>query len=207
MPDIDVPELPFPLAASADGIWSLTSDGVTGTAPARTDIFIDPGADRTADPNAGVTLNAPTLLGTPAGDEWQLSAQVSVQFASTFDAGVLLLWADASHWAKLCFEYAPDGEPMIVSVVCDGAADDANAFVLDTAETWLRISRTGRAVAFHASDDGSHWKLIRHFALPLTDMPYKVGFEVQSPTGDGCAVRFRSIRFSATRLADLRDGS
>jgi hypothetical protein len=35
----------------------------------------------------------------------------------------------------------------------------------------------------------------------------KIGFEGQSPTGDGCAVTFDEIRFRPERLADLRDGS
>jgi hypothetical protein len=43
--------------------------------------------------------------------------------ASTFDAGVLLLWVDERHWGKLCFEFSPAGDPMIVSVVCRGVAD------------------------------------------------------------------------------------
>ena len=34
-----------------------------------------------------------------------------------------------------------------------------------------------------------------------------VGFEVQSPTGGGCEVRFEEIRFEVGRLRDLRDGS
>ena len=34
-----------------------------------------------------------------------------------------------------------------------------------------------------------------------------IGFEAQSPTGDGCVVTFDRIRFSSKRLGDLRDGS
>ncbi|MFL5908965.1 MAG: DUF1349 domain-containing protein, partial [Gaiellaceae bacterium] len=34
-----------------------------------------------------------------------------------------------------------------------------------------------------------------------------VGLEAQSPTGDGCEVRFDEIRFEPRRLSDLRDGS
>ena len=35
----------------------------------------------------------------------------------------------------------------------------------------------------------------------------KIGFEGQSPTGEGCSVTFDEIRFLPERLADLRDGS
>jgi regulation of enolase protein 1 (concanavalin A-like superfamily) len=151
-------------------------------------------------------LNAATLLGVPPAGDFQLSARVSVDFASTFDAGVLLLWIDERHWAKLCFEYSPAGEPMVVSVVNRGVADDANAFVVDGRLVWLRVSRIDHAFAYHASFDGTTWRMIRFFTI---DDPsaVSIGFEAQSPTGDGCAVTFDDIRFTRERLGDLRDGS
>jgi regulation of enolase protein 1 (concanavalin A-like superfamily) len=174
-------------------------DTVAASAGARTDIFIDPG-DGTR------TLNAATLLGPPPTGDFQLSARVNVDFAATYDAGVLLLWVDERHWAKLCFEFSPAGEAMIVSVVCRDVADDANAFVLTGASAWLRVSRIGRAYAYHASVDGQTWQMIRHFALDGGG-EVQIGFEAQSPIGDGCAVMFDSIRYVTSRLADLRDGS
>jgi len=48
--------------------------------------------------------------------------------------------------------------------------------------------------------------MIRFFTI---DDPsaISIGFEAQSPTGDGCAVTFDDIRFTRERLGDLRDGS
>ena len=60
-----------------------------------------------------------------------------------------------SSWAKLCFEYSPQREPMVVSVVTRGLSDDCNSFVVDGATVWLRIARVGSAFAFHASTDGA----------------------------------------------------
>ena len=75
-----------------------------------------------------VLHNAATLLtDAPAGD-FQLSARVRVRFAGTFDAGVLFLRHDRETWAKLCFEFSPRGQGMIVSVVNNRVSDDANAF-------------------------------------------------------------------------------
>ncbi|RKN37821.1 DUF1349 domain-containing protein [Micromonospora endolithica] len=202
-----VPGLPFPLTPSAEQAWtvSATSPTVTAVAAPRSDIFIDPGADDQHD--AGSTLNAPTLLGVPPTGDFQFSARVTVEFAASFDAGVLLLWFDERHWGKLCFELSPDGEPMIVSVIARGVADDANAFVVDGRTVWLRVSRIGRAFAYHASVDGTTWRMIRFFALDGGGAPCSVGFEAQSPTGDGCAVTFDDIHFAGERLGDLRDGS
>ncbi len=168
------------------------------TAGARTDLFVDPGGD-------GTVLNAPRLTGLPPEGDFQFSAKVSVDFAGVYDAGVLLLWADDTRWAKLCFEHSPDGENMAVSVVNRRCSDDANGFVVDSATIWLRIARLGRATAFHASADGQRWKFVRHFDLGTESV--QVGFAAQAPLGDGCAATFEEISFTSTRLADLRDGS
>jgi regulation of enolase protein 1 (concanavalin A-like superfamily) len=134
-------------------------------------------------------------------------ARVTVDFASTFDAGVLLLWLDERRWSKLCFEFSPAGEPMVVSVVCRGVSDDANAFAVRGRSVWLRVSRVDRVYAYHASLDGTAWQMIRVFVLDDETSRDKIGFEGQSPTGDGCSVTFDEIRFLSKRLADFRDGS
>jgi regulation of enolase protein 1 (concanavalin A-like superfamily) len=175
----------------------LDASGLTIAAGAKTDWFVDPAGDRPS------LATGPVLLGSVDGD-YQLRARVTVAFASAFDAGVLMLHVDDRTWAKLCFEWSPDGDPMVVSVVTDGVSDDANAFVVDGDDVWLRVSRLGRAIAFHASRDGAKWTLIRHFALRGEP---RLGFEAQSPTGGGCTARFEQIQLSPTRLADLRDGS
>ncbi len=208
--------MPFPLAPSAGGLWRVdeAAGAVTVQAQPRTDIFIDPvggsagtGAGAGAALNAESTLNAVTLLGDVPEGDFQLSARVTVDFASAFDAGVLLIWLDDGHWGKLCFEFSPAGEPMIVSVVCRGVCDDANAFTVPARSAWLRVSRIGRAYAYHASPDGETWQMIRVFALDDQTSHDRIGFEGQSPTGDGCSVTFDEIRFLPERLADLRDGS
>ena len=134
-----------------------------------------------------------------------MSARVSVDFAAAFDAGVLVLYSDERAWAKLCFEYSPQHEPMVVSVVTRGLSDDCNSFVIEDSSVWLRVARIGPAFAFHASTDGSDWRFVRHFALD-SDAEPSVGFAAQSPTGDGCAVRFEQIVYEARRLEDLRSG-
>ena len=107
---------------------------------------------------------------------------------------------------SFCFEYSPDGEPMVVSVVTRGVSDDCNSTVVDGRAVWLRIARRGHAVAFHASLDGRRWSFVRYFALEATD-DLSVGFLAQSPTGKGCSVSFTEIAYEATRLVDLRSGA
>ncbi|WP_066584632.1 DUF1349 domain-containing protein [Cellulomonas timonensis] len=202
-----VPGLPFPLTPSAGSSWAVDNAAgtVRVTALPHSDIFVDPGSGSAL--NAESMLNAVTLLGAPPAGDFQLSARVSVDFAATFDAGVLLLWVDERHWAKFCFEYSPDAEPMVVSVVCRDVADDANGFVVDGRSVWLRVSRIDQAFAYHASLDGEVWRLIRFFALDDPAGALQLGFEAQSPTGDGCAIAFDQVAFTQARLGDLRDGS
>jgi uncharacterized protein len=199
-PPISLSALPMPLrwdVAPAD----CDTDGAAHLrveAGRLTDLFVDPGGE-------GVTLNAPRLIGTPPEGDFQFSARVGVAFAASYDAGVLLVWADETRWAKLCFERSPGRAPMIVSVVTRRASDDANGFIVTGRTAWLRISRLGRAYAFHASTDGLSWSFVRYFDLGAEST--QIGFESQSPTGGGCAATFDDIRFVRERLADLRNGS
>jgi regulation of enolase protein 1 (concanavalin A-like superfamily) len=214
-----VPGIPFALDADIDAdididididitdAWVLGHDPDTLSVVAlpHSDIFLDPGEGSQV--NAESLMNARTLLGAALEGDFQLRARVRVDFTATFDAGVLLLWFDRQHWAKLCFELAPDRQPMVVSVVTRGAADDANAFDVDGGQVWLRISRISNVFAFHASTDGNRWRMVRVFPLDPPGAALRVGFEAQSPTGEGCAVHFDAIEFSPTSLNDLRDGS
>ena len=98
------------------------------------------------DPASGdATLNAPALLGSLPGD-FLLAARLKVSFASTFDAGALVLWQDERTFAKLAFEFSPQRQPLVVSVVTRGESDDCNSVAIDAGAVWLRVARLGRAV-------------------------------------------------------------
>jgi len=174
-------------------------DRLSITAGKETDWFFHPaGKSR--------KMNAPAALFPPQDEEFTLSAKVSVEFASNFDAGVLFIYDDLDYWAKLCFEYAPNKKPMIVSVVTREQSDDSNAVHLESNTVYLRIYREGDTFAFHFSDDGKYWHLVRHFTLRKL-LSLQVGFSVQSPTGAGCRAHFEEIRYRRGQITDLRNGS
>lgn len=199
-----VPGIPFPLLPSDDPRWRVSGDGLTVTAEAHSDLFADPSGDgQTA---AESQLNASTLLGAAPPGDFTFSARVRVGFEATFDAGVLLVWADEDNWAKLCFERSPDRAPMVVSVVTRGVSDDANAFVVTGEDVRLRVSRVGKVLSFHASTDDTPWVFVRAFTFPGAQSA-RIGFEAQSPMGDGCEVEFTEVEFARRTLADLRDGT
>lgn len=166
-----------------------------------------PGVDWSNDPLGGNPQHRASALGFTAPESFTLSAKVTVDSSrTTFDAAVLSLWADSDHWAKLCFEYSPQGEAMVVSVVTNGHSDDCNASVETDQFTFLRVSRVGPAWVFHASRDGRTWSFVRLFRLN-TEKTVHVGFLSQAPMGETCVARFENIEFSDNPPTDLRDGS
>jgi regulation of enolase protein 1 (concanavalin A-like superfamily) len=199
---VGVPELPFPLRAHGpDGDWSYADGVLTGRAGPRQDRFVPPTGEA-----LDTATDAPRLLGAPDGD-FQLVARVTVGFTGAFDAGVLYVHVGERAWAKLCLEYSPD-VPTVCTVVTRGHSDDANAFVVDGDSVWLRVRRTGRAFAFHASPDGERWTFVRLFTLgdEKETGAALVGFMVQAPMGEGCTVTYDHLEFRPTCPADLRDG-
>lgn len=168
-----------------------------------TDLFVDPAGGDGTPPDAGRLEGAP-----PAGD-FTLSARVRPRFASVYDAGALLLLAADRRWAKLAFELSPQRKPTAVTVVTRGTSDDANGFEPSVEALWLRVTRKGPAWAFHASEDGGWWRLLRYFSLGEHEagQSVRVGFLAQSPTGPGCTAVFDDVVFSTGTPGDLRDGS
>jgi uncharacterized protein len=198
------PGLPFALTpeGAPPCAAGFGDNSVVLTSGPKSDLFLDPAGDGTG-PDAGRFVGEP-----PAGD-FTLRARVNVRFRSTFDAAVLLVHASPSVWAKLCFEFSPQRRPTVVTVVTRGTSDDSNSFEVNAASIWLRVTRSGRAWAFHASPSGTHWRLVRYFALGELGpgQTARVGFLAQSPQGQGCHAVFDRIAFSPGAPADLRDGS
>ncbi len=177
---------------------TLPDDGsLQMTASPRTDLFVDP--------RGAVDMTNSTRLLFQPDEVFLLSAHARGDLVATYDAAVLMLYVDDRHWAKLCLELSPQGQPMIVSVVTNGVSDDCNSVVLDSAAAYLRVAGLGTAFALHYSLDGATWHFVRYFALQHS-AGLRAGFSVQSPTGDGCTVTFSEIRYTTALLGDLRSG-
>ena len=193
-----IPTLPAPLRWRGNPEdWSLDGGVLTIRSGQKSDWFLNPSAETQA-------MSAPALL-MPADQPGMLSAKVTVDAVSTFDAGVLCVYQAEDVWAKLCFEFSPQRQLMIVSVVTRGRSDDANSVPISGNSVYLRLSKLERAYAFHYSEDGRYWNLVRHFTLG-GQREAEVGFLSQSPTGEGCTVRFSEIAYQPTLLGDLRSG-
>jgi regulation of enolase protein 1 (concanavalin A-like superfamily) len=172
--------------------WKVEKgESLSITAGKATDWFISP-------LDGGKTENSPKLLFQPSGD-FVLSAKVTVNFRSQWDAGVLVLYANDAVWAKLCFEMSMDKQPTIVSVVTRTLSDDNNSIPIQGNSVYLKIAKIGQAVFFYASSDGKKWAIIRAFSL-LPAQQLRAGFSSQSPQGDQCETVFSEIKYRAKRV-------
>ena len=169
------------------------------TAPDHTDLFISP--------DGRYEINkSPRLLFKPDSD-FIFTSKIKLEFKSKWDAGVLLIYNDTKHFAKFCFESDFRGQARVVSVVCNETADDCNSMIVDKNEIFYRIigSTIGKTFGFYYSTDGKSWFPIRSFKLGKADN-IKIGFSVQSPTGDKCTAEFSRIDLQQ-RKADFWEGN
>jgi regulation of enolase protein 1 (concanavalin A-like superfamily) len=188
---------------NAPAKWEpLPGGGIRVFAPAETDYFQNPNGE------AG-TGSAP-LLWTPVEGDFVAQAHVRPTFASTYDAGALMVRHDETHWAKLCFEGTDLGTHAAVSVVTNGRSDDANGVDLEAEDIWLQIVRQGDLFGMHYSLAGESgqpgaWRMVRYFALPLPSQ-IKVGLVAQSPIGPGTSVDFYRFTLEPRRVENVRAG-
>jgi len=156
------------------------------------------------DPFDGTLHNtAPMLLFTPAAD-YVFSAKVKVGFNTKWDAGALMVWADDHNWAKLSFELSPAKQPTMVTVVTRGLSDDCNSIPISGNTVYIQIAKSGPSYVFYSSNDGKNWQVLRVFNLG-SDSKARVGFESQSPAGDGTEVVFSEIHYSTKKITDIYD--
>jgi regulation of enolase protein 1 (concanavalin A-like superfamily) len=196
---VTIEPLPSPLRwLASPRAWSVGERSLELSSGPASDLFIDPAGDVRV-------LNGAALIAEVAEGDFLFSARVRPELVSTFDAGVLLVYRDETSWAKLCLERSPQGEPTVVSVVTRGVSDDCNSFSVESGEVRLRIARLGDCFAFHASREDGFWRLVRYFTLG-GEGAVEIGFLAQSPTGEGCQVRFEQIAFEKRRLGELRNG-
>lgn len=203
---ITIPSLPPLDWTGAEGAAEYSDASETGTG-GELRLTAAAGVDWTNDAFGGPQQHAATALGFVPDGDTVLSARVRVSTErTTFDAGALAIWGDRDHWAKLCFEYSPQGQAMVVSVVTNGYSDDCNSILVLQDAVYLRVARAGYGWAFHFSTDGLTWMFVRVFRLAF-DGAVRVGFLAQAPMGETCTAVFDSIVYSTTVPNDFRDGS
>ncbi|WP_245487724.1 DUF1349 domain-containing protein [Mesorhizobium sp. M4A.F.Ca.ET.022.05.2.1] len=183
-----------------NGIAAIEEDLVRLRANAHTDWFFAPsGKSRVA--------NVTRVVREIDEQHFALSARVSVEFASPYDAGAIFIECDDNNWAKIAFEFSAARKPTIVSVVTRGTSDDSDGPRHFGEHVWLRAYCDGETIAFHFSEDGKYWNFLRWFTLPGVERrPVRIGLGVQSPTGEGTTAVFSDVQLCVAKISDLRNG-
>ena len=180
-------------------------DGVLKVyAPGHTDYFNSPVKENGAFPE--LVANAPLFYTEVTGD-FVFRAKGELEFVSTYDAAALLVYENENVWAKLALENSdmPCKKPAVVSVVTNRISDVCNGPVRDANHVWFQISRVDDCFAFHYSTDGVEYNMVRVFTLPV-GKTVKVGFEAQSPMGEGGYRYYSEISLENRRVANIREG-
>jgi uncharacterized protein len=175
----------------------LPEGGIRVHVPGKTDYFQDPAGAIQKD-------DAPYLW-LPFEGDFVAQAHVRPNWATVWDAAVVMVRHDETHWAKICYESTDIGTTAAVSVVTNGFSDDANGADLTAEHIWLQICRVGSTFGLHYALDGSSWKMVRVFRLELPSR-VKVGLVAQCPAGSGVGIDLLSFSVESRTVKDLRAG-
>lgn len=175
----------------------LEGGGLRVYAPAESDYF--------QDPSGKLSRDWAPFLSLPVTGDFCARACVRPTFSSTYDAGALMVRHDRTMWAKICYESTDFGTHAAVSVVTNGVSDDANGANLETSSVWLQIVRQANVFAMHYSLEGTSWKMVRYFALPVPSV-IQVGLVAQSPIGTGTEIDFCEFLLEKRAVGNVRAG-
>ena len=169
-----------------------TSDAeqqISITTGIQTDWFIDPGGEHVKD-------NAPIALFVPPDSTFKLQAKVTVEFAATYDAGTLFVYAHDALWAKLCLNIHPPQPCRFRRTV---ASPTTAIPVILVFNLFIYVSVANEVLAFHSRYYGHYWHFVRHFSLRNWSICVS-GFN-PSPLGQRCKAIFRKFEYKpAIRL-------
>ncbi|MTK54461.1 DUF1349 domain-containing protein [Paludibacter sp.] len=197
--EVNISSIPYAMhfENKAKDLKIVRENHIQIVAPANTDLFVMP----------GFSVNkSPRLVFRPDSD-FILTAKITPEFKSKWDAGVLMIYNDSVHFAKFCFEADFKGQPRVVSVVCNDISDDCNSMAVNSKWVYYRITGSTKSNTFviYYSENGKSWFPIRGFKLDKTDN-LRIGFSAQSPSGKECSVDFEEICLQERKLKDFWKG-
>ena len=149
--------------------------------------------------------NACFLYRNVTGD-FTATTHIRAQHADFADAGALMIRSGKDLWAKACVERSPIGDVNVVAVVTNRWSDDCNSELLASPECFIRFTRKGDVFGIQYSLDGTVWRFVRTFGLPVPP-DIQVGLVAQAPYTGGGHSEFFTFRIIAGGVEDLRSGT
>lgn len=182
----------------------IEDDALVIAAPPRSDFFRNHGAVAEEGITPDSIQNAPYYY-TEIQGAFVMRVRVQHAFKDTYDACAIMVMQSDTVWGKACFELTDFGTHAVVSVVTNGVSDDANGCNIAGDEVWLQVCRVGNSFAFHYSEDGERFYMMRFFYLPA-DATIKVGLVAQAPQGSGGERYFRDLSLEHKMVKNIRFG-
>lgn len=174
-------------------------------APAQSDFFCNNGAVSEEGITPETLCNAPFYYTEVEGD-FVMKVKVAHDFKDTYDSASIMVMIDMQNWAKACFEKTDFGTHAAVSVVTrNGESDDANGCNIDSNSVWLQITRVGNSFAFHFSEDGVTYYMMRFFNL-AAGKTIQVGLLAQAPQGNGGIRTYDNLTIEKKTVKNIRFG-
>ena len=188
-----------------EGIIRQTDNHIEIDAPAQSDFFCNNGAVSEEGITPETLCNAPFYYTKVDGD-FVMRVKVAHDFKDTYDSASIMIMIDMQNWAKACFEKTDFGTHAAVSVVTrNGESDDANGCNIDSNSVWLQITRVGSSFAFHFSEDGVTYYMMRFFNLSA-GKTIKVGLLAQAPQGNGGIRTYENLTIEKKTVKNIRFG-
>lgn len=188
-----------------EGIIRQTDNHIEIDAPAQSDFFCNNGAVSEEGITPETLCNAPFYYTEVDGD-FVMRVKVAHDFKDTYDSASIMIMIDMQNWAKACFEKTDFGTHAAVSVVTrNGESDDANGCNIDSNSVWLQITRVGNSFAFHFSEDGVTYYMMRFFNLSA-GKTIKVGLLAQAPQGNGGIRTYENLTIEKKTVKNIRFG-
>ena len=188
-----------------EGIIRQTDNHIEIDAPAQSDFFCNNGAVSEESITPETLCNAPFYYTEVDGD-FVMRVKVAHDFKDTYDSASIMIMIDMQNWAKACFEKTDFGTHAAVSVVTrNGESDDANGCNIDSNSVWLQITRVGNSFAFHFSEDGVTYYMMRFFNLSA-GKTVKVGLLAQAPQGNGGIRTYENLTIEKKTVKNIRFG-
>mgnify|MGYP002516934099 FL=1 len=182
-----------------------TDNHIEIDAPAQSDFFCNNGAVSEEGITPETLCNAPFYYTEVDGD-FVMRVKVAHDFKDTYDSASIMIMIDMQNWAKACFEKTDFGTHAAVSVVTrNGESDDANGCNIDSNSVWLQITRVGNSFAFHFSEDGVTYYMMRFFNLSA-GKTIKVGLLAQAPQGNGGIRTYENLTIEKKTVKNIRFG-
>lgn len=188
-----------------EGIIRQTDNHIEIDAPAQSDFFCNNGAVSEEGITPETLCNAPFYYTEVDGD-FVMRVKVAHDFKDTYDSASIMIMIDMQNWAKACFEKTDFGTHAAVSVVTrNGESDDANGCNIDSNSVWLQITRVGNSFAFHFSEDGVTYYMMRFFNLSA-GKTIKVGLLALAPQGNGGIRTYENLTIEKKTVKNIRFG-